>query len=84
MAYDLDQLVKRLTDFLRTELGVDEDITPDLALVTNGLVDSAALMRLAAFIERETGLRIPDKDVNVAHFDTIRQITAYLRQRAGA
>jgi acyl carrier protein len=81
---DLEQLAGRIVHFLRTDLGVEEEITPDLALVTNGLIDSAGLMRLAAFIERETGLRVPDKDVTVAHFDTIRQITAYLRQRAGA
>jgi acyl carrier protein len=77
-------LSEQILAFLRAELGVEEALTPDTALVTNGLVDSVGLMRLAAFIEQATGLTIPDQDINVGHFDTVRQIEAYLRGRAGA
>jgi len=81
---DFAKLAGRIIEFVKTELGIDdEEITVDTPLVTNGLVDSAGLMRLAAFVERETGTTIPDRDVNVGHFDTVRQIQAYLTRRSG-
>ena len=78
------ELSERIIEFVRTQLGVDDDLTPDTPLVTNGLIDSVGLMRMAAFIEQATGITIPDQDVNAGHFDTVRQIDAYLRGRAGA
>ena len=81
---EVAELPARIIEFVKEELGpYDEAITIDTPLVTNGLVDSAGLMRLAAFVERETGTSIPDKDINVGHFDTIRQIQAYVTRRCG-
>ena len=74
----------KILEFLRREVGIEDDLTEDTPLVTNGLVDSADLMRLAAFVERATGTTIPDQDINVGHFDTIRQIEAYVSGRASA
>lgn len=69
----------RLLAFLRHDLGVDApDLGPETRLLTDGLVDSAGLMRLAAFVEDVTGATIPDRDVTVRHFDSVRQILAYL------
>jgi len=65
--------------FLRSELGLDDrSIGNDTALVTTGIVDSVALVRLAAVLERATGLVIPDRDVTAEHFDTIDKILAYV------
>jgi acyl carrier protein len=76
---DWDETVRR---FLREELGLDNaGLGPDSALVTAGLVDSAGLVRLAAVLERETGLLIPDRDINSDNFDTLRKIEAYLEAR---
>ena len=77
-------LSDQIFDFIRRELGVEDDITPETPLVTNGLIDSVGLMRLAAFIEQVSDITIPDQDVNPGHFDTVRQIEAYVRGRAGA
>jgi len=71
----------QILEFLRTQLDIEDALTPDSPLVTNGLIDSVGLMRLAAFLEQMTGATIPDQDINVGHFDTIRQIEAYLRGR---
>lgn len=77
-------LAEQITEFVRSQLGVEDAVTADTPLVTNGLVDSVGLMRLAAFIEQTTGLTIPDQDINAGHFDTVRQIEAYLRERGAA
>lgn len=72
-------LAARLLAFLRDELGVDAPgLGVETPLLSDGLVDSAGLMRLAAFIEDATGVTIPDRDVTVRHFDSIRLILAYL------
>lgn len=74
-------LAARILAYLRSGLGIEDDLTTDTPLVTSGIVDSAALMRLAAFIERETGITIPDPDINVGHFDTVRKIVEYMATR---
>ena len=84
MTLDWERLAARLVDFLRRDLRVAEPaIGPETSLVTAGLVDSVGLVRLATFVERETGIRIPDRDVHAEHFDTLRRLEAYLRRRAG-
>ena len=77
-----ETLGARIIAFLRDEMGIEDDLTVDTPLVSSGLVDSVGLMRLATFVERETGVIVPDQDVNVGHFDTVRQIVAYLGNRA--
>jgi len=77
-------LREQLIDFLRTQMDIEDDLTIDTPLVTNGLIDSVGLMRLAAFLESATGTTIPDADINAGHFDTIRQIEGYLAGRGGA
>jgi len=70
--------------FLRGEPGLETAvIDADTPLVSSGLVDSAALVRLAALLERETGLLIPDADLSTDHFDSIALILAYLARRVG-
>ena len=78
----MNDLEQRIRGFLRDELGVDEDLSPDDSLITSGRVDSAGLVRLAALLERQTGLIIPDRDLTPEHFDTIARIVAYVGTRA--
>ena len=77
---ELEQHIRR---FLRDEVGIgDHDPVADDALLTSGLVDSAGLVRLAALLERETGLLIPDRDLTAEHFDSIAKILAYVEAAA--
>jgi acyl carrier protein len=59
-----------------TGLGRDDE------LVSNGLVDSGNLVRLATKIERLTGVEIPDRDIDAEHFDSIALIVAYVQARS--
>jgi len=73
------ELEERIRRFLRDEVGVDDhQPLADEALITSGLVDSAGLVRLAALLERETGLIIPDRDLTAEHFDSIAKILTYI------
>jgi acyl carrier protein len=84
MAIDRDALAGEIVTFLRTKLRADTaGVDLDTPLVSTGVVDSVALVRLASFVEQRTGLRIPDRDVTVEHFDSLAQILAYVERRQG-
>ena len=77
------ELESHIRRFLRDEIGVgDHQPVADESLLTSGLVDSAGLVRLAALLERETGLIIPDRDLTPEHFDSIAKIVAYIEAAA--
>jgi acyl carrier protein len=82
VALDRDALAAEITEFLRTKLRVDTTgVGLDTPLVSTGLVDSIALVRVASFLERRLGLRIPDRDVTVKQFDTLALMLGYLERR---
>ncbi len=77
---NLEQLEASIFTYLRDKLGVDEpDLTRDTELVSSGLVDSGSLVRLATHLERVTELSIPDRDIDVDHFDSVAMIVDYIR-----
>ena len=78
------ELETRLLMFVRDELGVDDpDLDRETTLVSTGLVDSANLVRLAAFVERTANVQIPDRDIDAERFDTVGRIVAYVTERRG-
>jgi acyl carrier protein len=74
-------LAARVTGYLAQELRMDPSaIAPETPLVTSGLLDSVALVRLATFLEKELGVRIPDRDVRPEHFETVARIVDYVQR----
>jgi len=75
----MDELGRRVLGYLRTDLRIDTSGAGETSpLVTTGLLDSMGLVRLAAFLEREYDVTIPDHEIRPEHFDTIERIRAYL------
>jgi acyl carrier protein len=72
----------RVLGFLRGDLGIDDALVAEDALITTGRVDSVGLLRLVAFVEKASGLTIPNRDVKTEHFDSVRKIRSYLERRA--
>jgi acyl carrier protein len=77
-----ETLEREIRSWLEKKLGVS-GIARDAELVSSGLVDSGNLVRLATQIERLTGVDIPDRDIDVDHFDSIGMIVAYIESRSG-
>lgn len=48
-----------------------------------GVLDSFALVDFVAVLEGETGITVPDADVNPANFQTIEAIERYVASRQG-
>jgi acyl carrier protein len=78
---DADFLERRIRAFLSDELGIEGELGRDDELLSTGLVDSADLMRLANYLEKQVEIEIPDRDINAVHFDSIAKIVAYAEAR---
>jgi acyl carrier protein len=74
-------VTEELEKFILTELAFDYDkksIAPDEDLLTQGIIDSMGIMRLAAFIEEEFGIKISDEDLVPENFQNINSIKKYI------
>lgn len=65
-------------EILQTE---DDPITSDEDLLTTGLLDSMAAMRLVGFLEEQFELTIPPEDMVIEHFMTVDNMVEYLEER---
>ena len=79
---NVDELAVKIREFLRREMGLEgREVAADTPLVTSGLIDSIGLVRLAALLETETGITIPDRDIQAENFDSLKKIQAYISSR---
>ncbi len=67
--------------FLEEKLGIS-GVDRNQELISSGLVDSGNLVRLATQIERVAGIRIPDRDIDADHFDSLAMIVDYVALKA--
>jgi acyl carrier protein len=70
------ELERALLTFINTNLlaGSTGTVDADSALFANGLIDSLKILHLLGFIEATLGRAIPDQEVVMEHFRTIRTI----------
>lgn len=68
----------RLLAFIRCELLHDTRIPIDenTYLFEEGLIDSLKILQLIAFLEIETEQTIPDREIVMEHFRTVRAMAA--------
>jgi acyl carrier protein len=59
----------------------DRIIKLDEPLLSSGLVDSFHLVDLSLFVEKSFGVRIDDAELNASTFDTLDQLTAFIKGR---
>jgi acyl carrier protein len=60
-----------------------EQPKPSDDLFTQGILDSFALVDFIAMLEEQTGIKIPDADVNPGNFQTLETIERYVQTRKG-
>jgi acyl carrier protein len=71
-----------LREFLPGE--APENLTPSTPLVSTGILDSIALLRLVAFLEETYRIRIETSEVDADHFETIAAMTELIRAKQPA
>lgn len=77
----------RLMEFIRNELlGPEGRVGREDDLLSGELLDSVAVLRLAAFVEQEFSILMQPSDFVVENFQNVAVLTDYVRrsrQRAG-
>jgi acyl carrier protein len=85
-----DPIAAAIRGWLADRLGAGyaSRLRPDGPLVSSGLLDSASVLELVLFLEQRFAIRIDDREVGIANFDTLAALAALVRRlvagRAGA
>ena len=53
----------------------------DQSLISSGVIDSLAILRLITFIEEKFGVTVEDEDVVPDNFETINIISSYVKAK---
>lgn len=56
-------------------------VSYDTSLINSNILDSLAVIDLAIFLEEQTDLNIPARDINSENFDSINKIADYLKKK---
>lgn len=60
-----------------------EALTDDTRLVTEGVLDSLATLRLVSFLEKEYKISIAPHEVDAEYLDTLQSVSALVRSKLG-
>ena len=77
-------IVEKLKEFIIVDLLNAQDklnLEDEQDLLTLGLLDSMAIMRLIAFIEEEFKIDVPVEEVTIENFRTLVLISNYIQRR---
>jgi acyl carrier protein len=56
-------------------------LDPDTSLVSSGVIDSLAILRLITFLEEKFGIAVEDEEVVPENFETINVIKAFVEDK---
>ncbi len=74
-----------ITRFIREQLLRGDSVAvpgPDESLISTGILDSVAVLKLLLFIEEHFSLLIGDGEVTPTNFETVNQITAFIESKS--
>jgi acyl carrier protein len=72
---------ERILAFMRSELlGPDTTVNVDDELLSGGILDSMAVLRLAAFVEEEFRFKMQPADFVIENFQTVAVLAEYVRR----
>ncbi len=74
-----------IKDFILSEFLPGEDpayLTVSTPLITTGILDSIATLKLVLFLEKQFAVTILPQEVNVEHMDTIERIMELVRSKS--
>lgn len=58
-----------------------ENLTDDVKLVSEGVLDSLATLKLVSFLEERFGIKVEAHEVDIDHLDTLSTITALVSSK---
>lgn len=81
MINETEAMKKTLRDFILDEFLPGEEresLDDDTPLITGGVLDSIATIKLAGFVEDRYGIELPDDALNAENIDTIDKIVSLI------
>lgn len=76
----------RLQEFIEKSLIHAKDVSAvgqDESLLDSGLLDSASIFELVAFVETQFQIDIGDEEIVPGNFETVRQLAAFIEGKQG-
>ncbi len=69
-----------LQNYIQKELmnGATGSMDENENLLASGIIDSLGVLRLVSFVEEQFGVEVPDEDVTLENFQSIKAIADYL------
>ena len=61
---------------------MEQEISFQDDILSDGTIDSLGVMRLVAFLEKTVGFSIPAEDLILENFESINAIDKYLKRRS--
>jgi acyl carrier protein len=79
-------VIYELKKYLLTEIKIDqniekESIEPDEDILSLGIIDSLALLKLTKFIEKKFAIKITDEDLEIDNFSTLNNIKKFIESK---
>jgi acyl carrier protein len=78
---DVEQPIKRYIESNILSQKGGGTLSPEDSLLESGLIDSAGIFSLVAFLESEFNITVPDEDIVPEHFETLKSVAAYVESR---
>jgi len=80
-----EEIRKTLKELILSEFLPGEDpsqLTDTTALISGGVIDSIAILKLVSILEEQYGIEFAAHEVDAEHFDTIGQIAELVLSKA--
>lgn len=78
------QIEEHIRDFVARNLLYSEDgftYADDASFLQEGIIDSLGVLELVAFTEKTFGVKVDQKEVTPAHFDSVTRLAAFIREK---
>ncbi len=76
--------LEEIEQFLLAEIAVDRGkgpLNPEEDLLEQRVIDSMAIMRLIAFLEKTFGIEVKDEDVVPENFQTLQSMVRFVEEK---
>lgn len=73
-----------LKEYIREELmnGSNSELDEAENLLAAGIIDSLGILRLVSFVEEKFGIEVPDEDVTIDNFQSVKSMADYVASQS--
>ena len=73
-----------LKEYIREELmnGSGTELDESENLLAAGIIDSLGILRLVSFVEEKFGIEVPDEDVTIDNFQSVKSMSDYVASQS--